>query len=138
MLTCAGIPSGASSATESSRDGWGRRPADDSTARAADFNSRNSRADGGARRRHARHRFGDEAADVRDATAEIFSGLTDRDGGSEGSQFACFTGTNVKCDRLRITCFTSTTVQILTRQKLVEQARRDRPRTEGRGVFDVC
>ena len=88
-IASTGIPSGASSATESSRDGWGRRPADDSTARAADFNSRNSRPDEGARRRHARHRFGDEAADVRDATAEIFSGLTDRDGGSEGTQFAC-------------------------------------------------
>ena len=94
-IASTGIPSGASSATESSRDGWGRRPADDSTARAPDFNSRNSRPDEGARRRHARHRFGDEAADVRDATAEIFSGLTDRDGGSEGTQFACFTGSKV-------------------------------------------
>ena len=43
-----------------------------------------------------------------------------------------------KCDRPQITCFTSKKVQILARQKVVEHARRDRPRAEGMGVFDVC
>jgi len=76
-----GVPSGAGSAADSERDGWGRRPAQDDRARSHDFRAR----DPGYRRpRHARRRDGDEAEDVRDATDEIFSGLSDE--GSDGDE----------------------------------------------------
>jgi hypothetical protein len=74
-----GIPSGANSAqseSESRGDGWGRHPAEDDKARESDFRAR----DPGARRRHARHRHeGDEAQDVKEATDEIFSGISEGD-----------------------------------------------------------